>query len=181
MNDQALERSTRLRGRDTELSPDQVLTQIEDSHAAAGSIGSGTVDALGMEGGRQAIDKAIRTDRRVKLVARGTGPDPCAFCAMLASRGFTYTGETSGVGDSDDGSVGEEIKKFHINCHCYPIVRFVNVSSTLPALNLYFREKWYEVTDNYTGHGKAKAFRRWIYAQRKANPDAPHGAAYKTP
>jgi len=158
----------------TTLSPDQVLTQIEESHAAAGSIGSGTVDALGMEGGREAIDKAIQTDRRVKLVARGTGPDPCAFCAMLASRGFVYTADTAGVGDANDGA--EEIKKYHVNCHCFAIVRFVNVSSTLPALSLYFREKWYEVTAGYSGHDAVKAFRRWIYAQRKADPANPHGA-----
>ena len=125
-----------------------------------------------------AIDKAIRTDRRIKLVARGTGPDPCAFCAMLASRGFVYTGKSSGVGDSEDGSVGEEIEKFHVNCHCYPIVRFVNTSDTLPPLNAYFQEKWYEVTANYSGHDAAKAFRRWIYAQRKANPTSPHGGIH---
>lgn len=178
---QALERSadkTKALRSSAELTPDQALTQIEESHAAAGSIGSGTVDALGMEGGRQAIDKAIRTDKRIKLVARGTGPDPCAFCAMLASRGFVYTGSTSGVGDSDDGSVGEEIEKFHVNCHCYPIVRFVNTSDTLPPLNAYFQEKWYEVTADYSGHDAVKAFRRWIYAARKANPTAPHGGIH---
>lgn len=178
---QALERSadkTKALRSSTELTPDQALTQIEEAHEAAGSIGSGTVDALGMEGGRQAIDKAIRKDKRIKLVARGTGPDPCAFCAMLASRGFVYSGATSGVGDSDDGSVGEEIEKFHVNCHCYPIVRFVNTSDTLPPLNAYFQEKWYEVTANYSGHDAVKAFRRWIYAQRKANPTAPHGGIH---
>lgn len=177
---QAVERSTdkveALRS-STELSPDQVLTQIEQSHAAAGSIGSGTVDALGMEGGRQAIDKAIQTDKRIKLVARGTSADPCAFCAMLASRGFVFSGETSGVGD---GTEGEQIKKFHVNCHCYPIVRFVNTSDTLPPLNVYFREKWYEVTAGRHGQDAVKAFRRWIYAQRKANPLNPHGFATNT-
>ncbi len=70
--------------------------------------------------------------------------------------------------------MGEEIVKYHINCHCFAIVRFVNESSTLPPLNLYFREKWYEVTDGYSGHNAVKAFRRWIYSQRKANPIAPH-------
>jgi hypothetical protein len=177
---QAIERSvdkTKALRSSTELTPGQALRQIEESHAAAGSIGSGTVDALGMEGGRQAIDTAIRKDKRIKLVARGTGPDPCAFCAMLASRGFVYTGTTSGVGD---GTEGEEIKKFHVNCHCYPIVRFVNTSDTLPPINAYFQEKWYEVTANYSGHDAVKAWRRWIYAQRKANPLNPHGFATTT-
>ena len=187
LREQAVERSTdktkALRS-SNELTPDQALRQIEQSHDAAGSIGSGTVDALGMEGGRRAIDKAIRVDKRIKLVARGTSGDPCAFCAMLASRGFVYTGSTSGVGDtiSEDGTLtiegtlSQDIKMYHVNCHCFPIVRFINTSDTLPPLNAYFQEKWYEVTDGYSGHAATKAFRRWIYAARKANPTAPHSA-----
>ncbi|HEX9225072.1 MAG TPA: hypothetical protein VF885_00270 [Arthrobacter sp.] len=154
-----------------DLSPDEVLTQIETTHASAGSIGSGTVDAAGIASGRDAILGAIRNDRLILAVARGTGPDPCAFCAMLASRGFVYKSEaTAGVGDS------EGIVKYHIHCHCYPIFRFVRASE-LPALNRYFQEKWTDVTDGYSGHDAVKAWRRWIYAQRKANPGAPHGVS----
>ncbi|HEX9089722.1 MAG TPA: hypothetical protein VF867_19680 [Arthrobacter sp.] len=152
-----------------DLSPDEVLTQIETTHASAGSIGSGTVDAAGIASGRDAMLGAIRNDRLVLAVARGTGPDPCAFCALLAGRGFVYKSEaTAGVGDS------ETIVKYHIHCHCYPIFRFVRASE-LPALNAYFQEKWPEVTQGYSGHDAVKAWRRWIYAQRKANPGAPHG------
>lgn len=152
-----------------DLSPDEVLTQIETAHSSAGSIGSGTVDAAGIASGRDATLAAIRDDRLVLAVARGTGPDPCAFCAMLASRGFVYKSEaTAGVGDS------ESIVKYHIHCHCYPIFRFVRASE-LPPLNAYFQEKWTDVTDDYSGHDAVKAWRRWIYAQRKANPGAPHG------
>lgn len=152
-----------------DLSPDEALTAIETTHASTGSVSSGTVDSAGMAAGRDAILGAIRNDRLVLAVARGTGPDPCAFCAMLASRGFVYKSEaTAGVGDS------EAIVKYHIHCHCYPIFRYVK-ESELPALNAYFQEKWYEVTYPYNGHAAVKAWRRWIYAQRKANPDAPHG------
>jgi hypothetical protein len=153
---------------DEDLSTDEALDQIEVAHAAAGSIGSGTVDAAGMDGGRQAIVDAIRKDRLVKVVARGTSHDPCAFCAMLASRGFIYKSEMT-------AGVGEEVEKVHVNCHCFPIVRFVR-ESQLPELNRYFQEKWAEVTRGYSGNEARKAWRRWIYAQRKANPSAPHGA-----
>lgn len=152
-----------------DLSPDEVLTQIEANHASAGSIGSGTVDAAGIASGRDATLGAIRNDRLVLAVARGTGPDPCYFCALLASRGFVYKSEaTAGVGDT------EGIVKYHVHCHCFPIFRFVRASE-LPPLNAYFQEKWTDVTDDYSGHDKVKAWRRWIYAQRKANPGAPHG------
>jgi len=155
-----------------DLTPDKALTQIEDVHASAGSIGSGTVDQLGMDGGRQVINHAIRRDRLVQLVARGTSADPCAFCAMLASRGFVYKSEKTAY-------VGDDVEKVHINCHCFPIVRFTR-ESQLPEMNAYFQEKWREVTQGRSGSDATKAWRRWIYAQRKANPAAPHGARKTT-
>jgi hypothetical protein len=150
------------------LSPDEVIGQIEEVHASAGSIGSGIVDALGVNAGRDAVIGAVKSDRLVLAVARGTGPDPCAFCSMLASRGFVYSESTAGVGNA------EEIVKYHIHCHCYPIYRYVR-ESELPPLSRYFQEKWRDVTDGYSGNDARKAWRRWIYAQRKANPGAPHG------
>lgn len=161
-----------------ELTPEQAITQIEKSHQAAGSTGSGTVDEIGMEGGRQVIDTAIRQDRRIKLIARGTSGNPCAFCSMLASRGFVYAGTTSGVGD---GSMAEDdIKRYHPNCHCFPIVKFTT-ESQLPALNKYFQAQWPDVTDGYSGVDALNAWRRWIYAQRKKNPADPFGAFANKP
>ena len=152
-----------------DITPDEALTGIEDAHATHGSIGSGTVDAAGVDAGREAIRGAIKNDRLVLAVARGTGPDPCAFCAMLASRGFVYKSDaTAGVSEND------VVKKYHIHCHCYPIYRFVR-ESELPPLNQYFADMWPKVTAGYAGNEARKAWRRWIYAQRKANPDAPHG------
>lgn len=153
-----------------DLSPDKALKGIEEAHAVQGSIGSGTVDAAGMDAGRDAVRNAIKNDRLVLAVARGTGPDPCGFCSMLASRGFVFKSEaTAGVGDDDT------IVKYHIHCHCFPIFKFVKVSE-LPPLSQYFKEMWPVVTAGYSGREARKAWRRWIYAQRKANPDAPHGA-----
>ena len=155
-----------------ELTPDKAITQIEEAHAAAGSLGSGSVDAFGMDGGRTVINQAIREDRLVKLVARGTSADPCAFCAMLASRGFVYKSEKTAY-------VGDDVEKVHINCHCFPIVRWTR-ESKLPEMNSYFQEKWQEVTRGLSGRDATRAWRRWIYAQRKANPSAPHGARKTT-
>lgn len=155
-----------------DLKPKQALDQIGTAHEAAGSLGSGTVDAASIDGGREVINQAIRNDRLVRAVARGTSTNPCAFCAMLASRGFVYKSEKSAY-------VGDDVEKVHINCHCFPIVRFLR-ESELPELNRYFQEKWAEVTDGFYGNAARKAWRRWIYAQRKANPDAPHGARKTT-
>lgn len=155
-----------------DISPDEAIRGIEESHTTIGSIGSGTVDAAGMSAGREAVIDAISSDRLVLAVARGTGPDPCGFCSMLASRGFVYASTTTaGVGGSD------LVKKYHIHCHCFPIFRYVK-ESELPPLSRYFQAKWPEVTAGYSGNDARKAWRRWIYAQRKNNPDAPHGALY---
>ena len=175
----AAEKARALRS-STELSPDQVITEIEKSHAAAGSVGSGTVDALGMEGGRQVIDAALRSDRKVKKIARGTSSNPCAFCAMLAARGFQFVGATSGVGDREDYTVSQDIKKYHSNCHCFPIVKFTT-ESALPELNQYFKQQWPIVTRGYSGLDALNAWRRWIYAKRRITPDAPFGAFANKP
>lgn len=152
-----------------DLNPDQVIGQIEKAHETAGSIGSGNVEAAGIQPGRDAINEAAQRDRLVLAVARGTSSDPCAFCAMLASRGFVYkNASTAGVGDA------AEIKKYHIHCKCFPIVRYVKASE-LPALNDYFQRQWPVVTAGYSGVDALNAWRRWIYKQRKANPNAPHG------
>ena len=161
-----------------ELTPDQVLTQIEKNHQSAGSLGSGIVDAAGMQGGRETIDRVIRGDRKVKMIARGTSGDPCAFCAMLASRGFVYTGATSGVGG--EITVSQDIREYHKNCHCFPIVKYTTTSQ-LPELNRYFQEQWPDVTAGNSGLDALNAWRRWIYAKRKINPDAPHGARNNKP
>ena len=176
---QAVEHSTRSVRRiraNEDLTPALALEQIEASHAAAGSLGAGTVDAAGIDAGRETIGTARRSDRLVKLIARGTSGDPCAFCAMLASRGFVFTGATSGVGDDPTGFVGDDIERYHTNCHCYPIIRW-DRESQLPELNVYFKAKWKEeVWDmGFRDREARKKWRRWIYAQRKADPDAPHG------
>lgn len=172
--------TTRALRSNTELTPDQAMTLIEKSHDAAGSTGSGSVDAAGVDGGRQVIDTALSRDRKVKMIARGTSGDPCAFCSMLASRGFVFVGATSGVGAAEDFTVSQDVKKYHIHCHCFPIVKFTTTSQ-LPELNKFFKRQWPIVTDGYSGVDALNAWRRWVYAQRKANPGDPYGSLNNKP
>lgn len=46
------------------------------------------------------------------------GPSPCAFCLMLASRGFEYSTEETAEYRSSDGN------KYHTDCYCEPIASF---------------------------------------------------------
>jgi len=142
--------------RDSETAPGAAMDQLVEQQQNAGSIAAGRVDRFGIAAGRSEIDRVIPLDRRVKKVARGLGPNPCNFCAMLASRGFVYkdkrTANLAGGADS--------IRRYHDNCHCYPIVRWVDASEVPPA-NLWLQGKWYEVTRGTHGHDMRLAWRRW--------------------
>lgn len=51
---------------------------------------SGAAVRQAMNGGRGVIDLTMSRDRKVRGYARVTDGDPCAFCALLASRGAVY-------------------------------------------------------------------------------------------
>ena len=151
------------------LSASKALDLIEDHHLKAGSNGAGVADEAVVDGGRFAVIQAMKKDRKVKVVARGTGPNPCAFCAMLASRGFVYTSIESSIGVLN----GEEIQKYHPNCHCFPIVRYVDADQVeLPKLSEFFANAWKtEIAGKYSGEEARRAWRRWLGRMRRENPD----------
>lgn len=143
--------------RQSEATADSALSQVQEQHAATGSRAAGRVDRYGIAAGRSGIDRAIERDRKVKLVARGLGPNPCAFCAMLASRGFVFKSKMSAVTAGGD----DDIRRYHDNCHCYPIVRWVDASE-LPAANAWLQDQWYVVTRGTSGAQARAVWRRWF-------------------
>lgn len=148
--------------RDGEGTPGEVLDKVEEEHENSGRLMAGRVDRYGIQSGRDLLNQATRNDRRIKAVARGVGPNPCAFCAMLASRGFVYGSETGAVLTG----LGDSIRSYHDNCHCYPIVRWVDADE-LPEMNAYFQEQWPIVTAGYSGVDALNAWRRWLNGQRR--------------
>lgn len=52
---------------------------------------SGTVTRLSLKGGRDTLTQSVQTDPQARGWGRVTSGDPCAFCAMLASRGPSYS------------------------------------------------------------------------------------------
>ena len=144
--------------------------QAED-HRASGSRGAGIADWAVVNAGRAAATYAVRRDFRVKAVGRGTSSNPCHFCAMLASRGFVYRTEGSA------GFGQDSISKWHPNCHCFPIIRWVDNAGE-PPLNLYFKKMWPQVTQGYSGAAAIRAWRQWIAkrATELMNQQPPGGA-----
>lgn len=150
--------------RQEELSAQNALRQLEREHKLSGSRGAGFADWAGIDAGRSIVDYASRSDYRVKGFCRQTGPNPCAFCAMLASRGWSYSSaKSAGYKQDADGSVS----KYHPNCHCTVLTRWSNVTD-LPPLSQFYQDSWPGVTASAKGSGKLRVWRQWL-AKRGPN------------
>lgn len=142
--------------------PDGLSDKLAEALESAAKSGSSKADMLVMTAGRGIVDYAHNADKRMLMYARGTSSNPCAFCAMLASRGFVYATKTSATKSYQGGAM----KSYHENCHCFAIARWTDTSK-LPALNAYFESEWPKVTNGYSGEDKLKAWRRWLNKKRR--------------
>ena len=106
-----------------------------------------------MAGGRGTITRTTAADRRALGWARATSGDPCAFCAMLASRGPVY-GADSGGFQAHDGC----------SCTAEPVYRS---DASWPAGSDRWADLWQEATTGLSpseraGNGALNAFRRTL-------------------
>lgn len=69
---------------------------------------SGTVTRLTLQGGRDTVIRSVGGDGRAQGWARVTSGRPCAFCAMLASRGPVYSADAADFEAHDHCSCGAE-------------------------------------------------------------------------
>lgn len=117
---------------------------------------AGRVDRYAVNDGRRVTPEMIPIDRRIKMVARGLGPNPCYFCAMLASRGFVYRSAVSATAAGGSSS----IRRYHDNCHCYPIIHWVDARE-LPAANAWLQDQWPQITRGTSSKNARRTWRRW--------------------
>jgi hypothetical protein len=61
--------------------------------------------------GRDSIIDSVHKDTQAEAWARVTEPKPCAFCALLATRGAVYKSEKSAEFEAHD----------HCRCHAQPV------------------------------------------------------------
>ena len=152
--------------------PGLVMRKVDNANSASASNGGGLVDQLGITAGRQVISRVFDGDRRVKAYCRVCRPGACAFCTLMAARGFVYKSEHAAGTDG--------INDYHKNCHCYSILRFVD-KPQLPEQNAFWKAAYKrEVTDKgytYTPatatskgvNNALNAWRRWLNQQRRAD------------
>ena len=116
---------------------------------------SGAVSRDVLAGGRDTIFAEERRDPRTTGVARITGAAPCAFCAMLASRGPVYMSAESA------GQIEGQEMDWHPHCDCSIEVAYEGYE--MNARSLAQREQWKQ------SDGTLNGFRR----DMNKTPDKP--------
>lgn len=102
----------------------------EQAADAAAVRMSGSSTYLALEGGRDVMEQSIRHDERATGWSRVTDADPCAWCAMLASRGPVYKAAVT-AGDPRQGG-----NRYHD--HCVPAGTLVDG----PAAEVGYRRQY---------------------------------------
>jgi hypothetical protein len=105
---------------------------------------TGSAARLAMQPGRETIVGAVRSDPRYHGWIRVSDGDPCAFCAMLLSRGPVYKEESAGFEAHD-----------HCACGAEPFA----AGSPWPEKNLTYNHLWQQ-TKHDPDTSPLNAFRR---------------------
>lgn len=125
-----------------------------------------------IEGGRQTVIRSARRDPRAHGWARLTDGAPCAFCALLASRGPVYRTEKTGGFKSHDG------------CGCTAVPVF-DPNAPWPGRAEEFRKAYDEnISGRFAGgdgnNEAVKAWRKFYDGSVEPDPMIPATKAAKT-
>lgn len=118
---------------------------------------SGAVARHVLDGGRDTLVQAVESDELAVGFARVTGPHPCAFCAMLASRGYAYKSRESALLTSRKSKLGAD-QRYHDHCACGIEVAFQH-GSPLPPNTARWERLWADSTRGKSGKDALTAFR----------------------
>lgn len=124
---------------------------------------SGAASRHVLDGGRQLITEAVVKDKVALGFMRVTDDDPCAFCAMLASRGPVYRSRESALTRRVPGE--NELHRYHDHCACQ-VEAVYSKDTEWPGRSREFEQLW---KDSAKGKRDAlKAFREAYEARRKS-------------
>ena len=126
----------------------------------------GSTQFLALEGGRSVMNQSVAADERATGWSRVTDDDPCAWCAMLASRGPVYKSAQT-AGDPRQGG-----DRYHDHCACQAWPAFTLDEPFIGiAEKLY--DDWLRETRGHGGRHAVNAFRRWWESEGRASYTAP--------
>lgn len=125
---------------------------------------TGAISREVLNGGRETIVNAVGNDSYVHGWIRVSDGDPCAFCAMLLSRGPQYlTFESAGNRSMEDVKAERNVDfSWHDHCGCG--AEPFSEGSPWPEANQKYLNRWNETAE---GDDQLNSFRRAMYA----NPD----------
>lgn len=109
---------------------------------------AGTAANLVLGGGRHTLMGAIHSDPQARGWQRVTDPNPCAFCAMVASRGVIF---------KSDGGAGFQAHG-HCGCSAEPAFEGTPVRPD----NERFAQAWKDSTKGLSGGEALNAFRQHL-------------------
>ena len=132
----------------------------------------GTTQYLALEGGRQTMQRSIAADEQATGWARVTDADPCAWCAMLASRGPVYKSDRTGGRDQNSRFEGDGEFKYHDHCACQAWPAFTNDEPFIGVAEKLY-DDWLRETRGRGGKHAVNAFRRWWESEGRAAYAAP--------
>jgi hypothetical protein len=113
---------------------------------------AGAAGRLALDAGRSSLDRQVRADDAARGWFRVThGSKPCAFCAMLASRGAVYKSRKS----AGDGH------RYHDHCSC-TVEPIFSAKSVMTPQSERYREIWDSSTKGLSGSDAFNAFRKVI-------------------
>lgn len=121
---------------------------------------SGTVTRFALAGGRDTLTQSVADDKAARGWARVTSGAPCAFCALLASRGVVFHAEDTAGFEAHD----------HCSCSAEPQYD----GAQLPGRGEEFRSLYQEAVSGARGSGDLErgtsndalnAFRRHLSRQ----------------
>lgn len=107
---------------------------------------------LALNGGRETVLNTARSDTRSVGWMRVTSGKPCAWCAMIASRGVVFW-----TRESAEAATRPAHAKGHDGCNC--MIEPAYRGSTLPPSSQRWSDLWSESTAGLGGNDARKAFR----------------------
>lgn len=119
---------------------------------------AGAMARITLDAGRQTVLDAVEEDREAIGWTRITDANPCAFCAMLASRGPVFSEDTAAF-------------QAHAHCACIAAPVYHRDEAWLGhSKDLY--EQWQRETAGQSGPDAIKAWRRYWDGRNKDEGDS---------
>jgi hypothetical protein len=141
--------------------PLKVAQQQADAIASTQQRLTGSASRLVLQAGRETTLQNVRRDPRAHGWARELeSENPCAFCAMLATRGAVYK-------NGSEASAGFEA---HDHCECQAVPNFGDYE--MPAQIQEFRDLYYSLPHGSGLKGFRAAFEAKYDPQGRQDPAA---------